>query len=102
MSAPGTLTATLASPHGAEGAAVVSLVGEGVLEVAGLGDVLVFKSGASGVTTLVLVSPGGGTLAFTVALADTTRLPAATVEQVAGRDDALRGDVGGYRLSWAR
>lgn len=103
VSAPGTFTARLVSPYGAEGAAVITLVGEGIGEATGLGDVQIFRSDGSGVTTLVVVSPGGGDLSFELEVADTTRLPNATVQQVAGPDDELRTNVpSGYRMEVVR
>jgi hypothetical protein len=98
VSAPGSFTATLVSPYGAEGAAVVTLHGEGIGEATALGDVELFRTDGSGGTSFVLVSPGGGTLAFELQLADTTRLPETAVAQVAGPDDELRMGVAGYRL----
>ncbi len=100
VSAPGTIIARLVSPHGAEGAAVVTLVGEGIGDANGLGDVQVFRSDGIGITTFVLVSPGGGDLSFELEVADTTRLPETMVQQVAGLDDELR--AGGYRLELLR
>ncbi|MBM4183524.1 MAG: hypothetical protein FJ207_04765 [Gemmatimonadetes bacterium] len=102
VSAPGTLTATLVSPNGAEGAAVVALTGEGIGPASGVGDVTLFRSDDPDGTTLVLVSPGGGTLAFAMALAYTTRVPASAVEQVAGTDDEMRTSVATYRVVWSR
>lgn len=102
VSGPGTLTASLRSPNGAEGAAVISLTGEGIGSMTGIGDVTLFRADDVDRTTLVLVSPGGGELSFSVALADTTRLPGAAVEQVAAPDDELRPSLAGYRLDWSR
>ena len=102
VSGPGTLTVTLRSPNGAEGAAVIALTGEGIGETTGLGDVTLFRADDVDRTTLVLVSPAGGVLSFTVALADTTRLPAPSVAQVAAPDDELRPSLVGYRMDWSR
>jgi hypothetical protein len=102
VSAPGTLTATLVSPNGAEGAAVIGLTGEGIGAAAGLGDVTLFRADDVDRTTLVLVSPGGGVLSFSVALADTTRRPAVALAQVAAPDDELRASLTGYRVDWSR
>ena len=102
-SAPGRVTATLVSPYGAEGAAVVTLFGEGIGEATAIGDVQLYRSDGPALASFVLVSHGGGALAFEVQVADTTRLPEASVEQVAGPDDQLRTGVSsGYRLELTR
>lgn len=98
VSGPGTVSATLVSPHGAEGAAVVLLFGEGIGEAMGDGDTELYRFDASGTTRLVLLSQTGGELVFRVEVADTTRLPRALVQQVAGPDDELRADPAAYRL----
>jgi hypothetical protein len=102
VSGPGRMTATLVSPNGAEGAAVIVLVGEGVGDAVPVGGVQLFRNDEDGATRLVLVSPGGGDLAFEVDVADTTHLPVAIIEQVAGPDDGLRADPSGYRLELRR
>jgi hypothetical protein len=102
VAGPGTLTATLVSPHGPEGAAVIALLGEGVGATFPVGNVQLFRGDDGGVTRLVLVDSTGGELAFQVDVADTTHLPTAVVEQVADPDDALRGDPTSYRLELSR
>jgi hypothetical protein len=102
VSGPGTVDAILVSPNGAEGAALVVLTGEGLGEAVGLGDTEVYRSDASGSTRVVLVNRVAGDLAFRIEVADTTRLPAVFVEQVAAPDDELRADVTAYRLEFLR
>jgi hypothetical protein len=80
----------------------VVLTGEGLLGAVGLGDTEVYRSGGSGSTRIVLVNRVGGDLAFQIDMADTTRLPTAFIEQVAGPDDELRVDVAAYRLELLR
>lgn len=89
-SGPGEMTATLVGPNGAEGAALVVLLGEGVGEISPVGSTEVFVGTADGSVQVVLIDQAGGDLAFRVALADTTRRPEAIVQQVAGPDDELR------------
>lgn len=89
VSGPGTLTAVVSSPNGAEGAAVVTLIGEGVGAVTALDGWLFEERIADGVRVMV-VSDQAGPLRFQVALADTTQRPVGTVEEVAGPDDVLR------------
>ena len=102
VSGPGTIDAVLVSPHGAEGAALVVLTGEGIGRAVGLGDTEVYRSDASGSTRVVLVNRVGGGLAFRIEMADTTRLPTAVIHQVAGPDDELRVDLAAYRLESLR
>ena len=102
VSAPGTLTATLASPNGAEGAAVIVLAGEGVTDVQPLGDTEVHSRTTGSTTWVVLLSELGGTLAFSLTVPDTTQPPTAVVQEVAGADDALRDVLSGYRVEFGR
>jgi hypothetical protein len=100
-SGPGTLTAVLVSPNGAEGAAVISFPSSGVEAIGGVsGEVYSRVEGSS--VRVVVVNEPGGELSFTVALADTTRKPTALVEQVAGPDDQLRATVSGYEVEYRR
>lgn len=99
---PGTVTATLRSPNGAEGAAVLLLAGEGVTGVEPIGDTEAWASTVGDETRVVLVNQAGGTLAFEVALADVRRPLVADLVEVAGPDDALRGDLTGYLVEIVR
>lgn len=102
VSGPGTLTATLVSPNGAEGAARVFLVGEGIGEVSAPGGrVFSFQQGDT--THVVLVHEGGagGTLGFSVAVADTTRSIQGVVVEVSDPDDRIR-DLTWYVLEIRR
>jgi hypothetical protein len=101
ISGPGEMTATLVGPHGAEGAALVVLLGEGIGEVSSLGSTEVFAGIADGSVQVVLIDQTGGDLSFRVALADTTRRPEAIVQQVAGPDDELR-TLEGYSVELRR
>jgi hypothetical protein len=98
---PGTFTATLRSPNGLEGAAVVLLVGEGVLGVDPGGDTEAYTVTSGGTTRIVLINKSGGTLAFDVAMADLSRPPLALVREVAGPDDELRTDLAQYRVEFS-
>lgn len=102
VSGPGTMTATLISPNGAEGAALVILVGEGMGDITPIGDTEVFARVGSSSTQIVLINQVGGDLSFQVAVADTTQLPLAVVQEVAGPDDELRSSVTGYSVEFAR
>jgi len=102
VSGPGTMTATVAGPNGAEGAAVVVLLGEGIGAITPIGSTEVYSQPGTSSTQVVLINQAGGDLAFQVAVADTTELPAWVVEQVAAPDDALRDDVAAYTLEYTR
>ena len=102
VSGPGTMTATLISPHGAEGAALIILIGDEVGDVTPLGGTELHRNDREGTTRLVLVNQAGGLLSFQVAVADTTQPPGVFVQEVAGPDDQLRGDTSAYRLEFAR
>ncbi len=98
-SAPGTLTAVLESPNGAEGAALIHLVGGGVSRVEPLtGDL---HTSAAGDTTKVVVLLGTpGEVAFRLNVADTTQPPATTVVQVADGQNAVRDGLAGYQVRY--
>lgn len=99
---PGTITATLRSPNGDEGAAVLLLAGEGVTRVEPVGDTEVHASTSGDETRVVLINQLGGTLAFEVSVANLRGSLVADLIQVAGPDDALRTDLSGYRVELAR
>ena len=102
VSGPGTLTATLLSPNGSEGAALVVLVGEGVGGVTPVGSTEVFAQVEGAATNIVLINQAGGELSFRVALADTLMPPEAVVQEVAGPDDELRSALLDYALVFSR
>ena len=54
VSGPGTLTASLVGPNGAEGAALVVVSGEGVGEITAVGDTEVFSEAEVGRSRLVI------------------------------------------------
>ena len=102
VSGPGTMTATLISPNGPEGAALVILVGDGIVDITPLGGTEVFARVGSSSTQVVLINQAGGELSFQVAVADTTQLPQVVVQEVAGPDDALRSAVTEYSVEFGR
>jgi len=102
VSAPGTLSATVVGPNGAEGAAVVLLLGDGIQSVSPLGPTEMYAGAGSSQTRVVLIHPAGGDLMFEVAVADTTEPPAWVIEEVAGPDDALRSDLAVYAVKFGR
>lgn len=95
------VVATLRSPNGAEGAAVVELSGAEVLDASTDGGRL-FLAGAGGVTRVVIVRDEPGAIAFRLTVDREAPTPAAVVVEVAGPDDALRPSVDGYAVEFAR
>lgn len=94
ISAPGTMTVSVVSPNGAEGAAIVSIVEGGLGTPVGLGGAEAFAYESGGSTTVIVVNRAGGDLAFQIQVADTTVPPGWSIHEVAGPDDALRSLVG--------
>jgi len=93
----GVLTATLVSPHGAEGAAYVTLFGPGILEVGAL-SARTFSNVRGDTVDVVIVRDQPGELRFTLSVADASRPPAAVVVEVADGENRLRADAHLYRL----
>jgi hypothetical protein len=98
---PGSLTATLRSPNGSEGAAVVLLAGVGVSEIRPIGETEVYSFPSGDETRVVLVNQVGGTLAFELVVADRRGPLVGVVTEVAGPDDVLRTDLSDYALEIA-
>ncbi|SUZ52403.1 uncharacterized protein METZ01_LOCUS5257 [marine metagenome] len=99
---PGILTATLKSPNGAEGAALVVLMGPGIGEVTPVGSNQLYSNSSLDEVRIVLINQNDGTLAFRVEVADTTIEPAAIVEEVANPDNLIRSTLDGYQLEFRR
>ena len=99
---PGILMATLKSPNGAEGAALVVLMGSGIGEATPLGNNELYTNSNLDELRIVLINQAGGELEFRVEVADTTIKPTVTVEEVAGPDNELRSALGGYQLEFRR
>lgn len=95
---PGTLTVSVVSPHGAEGAAVLALHGRGIDGVDGSGAWVRARPGRGDTVVVAVVAEEAGPLSFRLALADTLRRPEVRILQVAGPDDALREALEGYRV----
>ena len=102
QSGPGTLTATVVSPNGDEGAAVVEVFGPGITGVASLEGRAFSERRGDTLRVVVVREDGAGTLRFALSVADTTQLFGGTVLEVAGPDDALRSSVATYTLEVVR
>ena len=99
---PGILTATLKSPNGAEGAALVVLMGPGIGEVTPVGNNQLYSNSNLDEVRIVIINQIDGDLAFRVEVADTTIKPAAIVEEVANPDNKIRLTLDGYQLEFRR
>lgn len=97
VSAPGALTVTLESPNGAEGAALLRMVGGQISSVETLtGDV---HTSVVGDTTKVLVLlDAPGDVVFLLNVADTTLPPVTRVLQVADGQNEIRASLAEYRV----
>jgi len=97
-SGPGTFRADLASPNGAEGAAVFELTG-GV----GLGDVTmsggeVLYDHGPGATLIIVLLDTPGQIRFQIRTENVGSLPSVTVVQVADGGNELRESLSGYAV----
>jgi hypothetical protein len=95
---PGAFHATLVSPAGAEGSAVIEIVGGSSLGTISPQSGQVFYRHRSGVTRLVVVLDEPGTIRFQIRTEDVAVVPSATVIQVADGNDQLRGSLSGYSV----
>lgn len=102
VSGPGTLTATVESPVGSEGAAVLVVFGDGVEGVRQSGDGWLYSERSGDSVTVVVVADQPGVLTFGVDVADTTLAPLAEVLQVSGPDDELRANPSSYSVEFRR
>lgn len=99
---PGALTATLVSPNGDEGAAVVALFGDGIESISAVAPTEAFPRLDDTGARVVLINQGGGLLEFRVALADTLQKPDVVIIEVAAPDDELRLDTNAYTVEFTR
>jgi len=94
---PGTMTATLDSPNGVEGGALIHLIGAGASSVtAPTGDLWTNQTGDTVKVLLLRETPGDLVLGFN--LPDTTQLPQVRILQVTDGANQLRSSLSGYSL----
>ncbi len=96
---PGALQATLVSPNGTEGAAVLELTGPGLGKVT-VEEGLVFSQTDGDVTRVVVVLDDAGQLRFRLRVEDVSSLPSAMLIEVGGGDNELRNSLWGYRVEF--
>lgn len=99
-SGPGDLLASIVSPNGSEGAARVMLIGPGIDDVTPVQG-RVFSRASGDTVHVVVVNLDGGSLSFSVSVADTTRRPQAVLVEVSGPDDEIRA-LTGYSVEVGR
>jgi hypothetical protein len=98
---PGTVSAVLVSPNGAEGGAWVRLVGPGLgVPTAPAGALYSSRSGDTTEVVLLLETPGQ--ITFTLSVPDTTDPPTVELVQVTDGSNALRTLTQGYDVSVVR
>ena len=90
--------ATVESPNGAEGAAVVELAGDVAADVSADDGSEAFAESALGVTRVVVVRAAPGALRFRLRLPAGATPPTARVIEVADGDNRLRASVAGYSV----
>lgn len=95
---PGTMTATVVSPNGAEGSALVLVYGPGIRSVGALDGRVFGEQQGDTVRVVVVRDDAGGTLRFSLEVADTTQSFTGVVLDVAGPDDVLRGGASAYAV----
>jgi hypothetical protein len=96
------LTATLVSPNGDEGSAVLELTGGSELgTVSPLGGEVLYEHGPAA-TRIVVIMDEPGVVRFQVRTEDVGTLPAVSVIQVADGMNRLRGSIAGYQVRFAR
>lgn len=95
---PDTFTATLTSPSGPEGGALVEVTGPVSEVTQGTGQLF---SAVDGPATRILIVMGeAGTIRFDVGVPDIGAQLEYTILQVSGPDDELRTDLSGYTLEF--
>lgn len=99
----GTYTARLQSPHGAEGAASIRLMGTGITSVASATGTLFAGEPAAGAgQSIVVVQEPAGTIEFTVTVAAGHDAPTAQVVVVVDGADQPRASLAGYSVAFSR
>ena len=94
---PGTMTASLVSPNGAEGAAILDVIGS-VDAFNCSSDVSVYTTPIANGTRVILVRLNPGALQMSMRVPDVSNPPAITVVEVAAGDDRLRPSVADYHV----
>ena len=98
----GTLTVTLVTPNADDGAILFTVNGPDMTQIAAGDAALYFRHAQDGATVTGVVAgdvAGGALLTFRVPDIDAAGSYSAVIQQVADRDNELRGSLAGYSLS---
>lgn len=98
----GEMRASLVSPHGFEGAAVLEVVSGEMLDVASPGPFVRVYWGPANVRRVVVIRRDPGEISFRLLARDVNDPPELRVLEVAGPDDALRPSLSGYSVTVTR
>lgn len=98
---PGTLTARVVSPAGAEGSALIEMDGASVQSVRAQ-DGWVLEQRDGGQLRVAVLARTGGELSFQLEVADVNSPPQARVVEVADPNDVPRTSVQGYRVEFRK
>ncbi|MBW3535156.1 MAG: hypothetical protein KY453_08070 [Gemmatimonadetes bacterium] len=98
----GEMRASLVSPHGAEGSAVLEVVSGEILDVASPGPFVRVYWGISNVRRVVVIRRDPGEIAFRLLARDVNDPPELRVLEVGGPDDVLRPSLSGYSVTVTR
>ncbi|HEX9690584.1 MAG TPA: hypothetical protein VGA22_00620 [Gemmatimonadales bacterium] len=96
---PGEMKATLVSPNGPEGAAVIEIAGN-FPDIVPSGGVYLYSHVADGVTRIVLVRQAPDNIVYWLFVDDTRNPPETTVLQVSAPDNTLRSLTAGYHVQY--
>jgi hypothetical protein len=101
-SGPGTVHLRLQTPNIGDGAMKFTLTGPGITGVVAAGDLLIFSRLGAGNTTTIAVFgdlTDGPIVSFDVPDRSDLGEYTATLQQVAGPDNALRSSLSGYKVT---
>jgi hypothetical protein len=94
---PGTITASVISPNGAEGAAILDVTGV-VDTVTSGGDLRAFSTVTPTGRRVIVVRSNPGALSVRLRVPDVSQPPSVSIVEVADGDDSLRSSLAGYRV----
>jgi hypothetical protein len=96
---PGTLTASIISPNGSEGAAILEVAGP-VDTVTATSDSRVFSSVTPTGRRVIVVRGNPGNLSVKIRVPDVSRPPQVSIIEIADGDDRIRASLNGYRVEF--
>lgn len=99
---PGEMWATLVSPHGPEGSAVLEVVSGEILDVAAAEPFVRVYWAPGGTRRLVVLRRDAGEIGFRLLAEDVSDPPELRIVEVGAPDDRLREDLSGYSVAVVR